>query len=278
MQSFIQQVDIDIDKLDFQTQLTLQILNATCVFTPGCWLAGGFPRQIAHSVLHIGKKRSINDYFRPPKGESHGDVDVFMVPGNEKNMPWIKSARKSCGGFAKEKEFINQINNTRATIQFIDDPHFQYDNIEVCLNNFDFMNCRYALEMKNDSCITLTYDLRAVHFDKLGLLQISKITSPFLGNRIVKYITERGCENGIEPDSYAQFHDWILNVACSNWPSNIEKMHLHGLHTMLKKLHNRELLSKEDIILFIGRWKDYVSKNSEYGSVKVEVDWATHNL
>lgn len=226
----------------------------------GAWIAGGFARQLLLD-------RAARAYFKP-LGPSHipsGDIDVFFnsVADAQRLIP--TAACRSQAGFAKE------VYET-VKIQFVDDPGLIKPTIEETLSSFDIVNCRVAI---NHEWVIIPEGWRELEASKL--LRIGRNDTPFLGSRLLKYLEHRGLE-GITDDSYEQLTGWLAHAANDFKEGGWSPMHISGAQGHVKRLRDRGLVKREDLIFFIGKWKKIIVERSYASTVTQSVDWALHEL
>ena len=198
--------------------------------------------------------------------------------------------------------------------QFI--TEFSYNSIEEMCENFDITNSQWFIKFYSNK-IKLVYSEEAKRLDELELIDINKdIANPFLANRINKYVTNRGLVKGLNEESKDNFNHFLISAATDAWKDEFVKLMVsedvirlssypaktlynrtksHMTFDVLNKLLKINMLSKNNLTLFIGRWKTTVMENqgasySESSPLKMfplgdiysnkykEVDWASHNI
>ena len=228
----------------------------------GGWICGGYARQLMLD-------QPTREYFRGADDDDRrhpvGDVDVFFNSVQEATASVPKSARRSMAGFAKElHDFVK--------VQFIDDPDLIKPTIQDTLGSFDIVNCRVAI---NHRYIIVADDWREIESKRL--LRIGRNDTPFLGGRLLKYLKYRGLE-GITEDSYESLTGWLAHAGNNFSDGNWTTQHLIGVKDSVKKLRNRGLVRREDLIFFIGKWKEAIQERHYGRSFTYEVDWALNEL
>lgn len=228
----------------------------------GGWLCGGYARQLMLD-------QPADEYFRPTaKGHEYvptGDVDIFFnsVEGAAAAIP--KGAAKSIAGFAKE------IQNA-VKVQFVDDPGLIKPTIQETLLGFDIVNCRVAI---NHQHVVVADDWREIEGQRL--LRIGRNDTPFLGSRLLKYLNHRGLD-GLTEDSYEMLTGWLAHAASDFKEGGWSPQHVSGAQGHIKRLRERGLVKREDLIFFIGKWKQVFHERVYGSSFTHEVDWALHEM
>ena len=226
------------------------------------WICGGFAR-------HLMLNRPTKEYFKPaPRPEGYipsGDIDVFFNSSEDALATIPKSACRSQAGFAKEM-------HDTIKVQFVDDPDLISPTIEETLSNFDIVNCRVAM---NHRYVIISDDWQDIECKRL--LRIGRNDTPFLGSRIMKYLKYRGLE-GLTDDSYETLTGWLAHAANDFKERDWKPQHLIGVQHSVKNLRSRRMVSKEDLIFFIGKWKEAIHERHYGRSFSYEVDWALSEL
>lgn len=226
------------------------------------WICGGFAR-------HLMLNRPTKEYFkRTLESEEYvppGDVDVFFNSREDALATIPKAAHRSQAGFAKE------IYDT-IKVQFVDDPDLISPTIEETLSNFDIVNCRVAMNHRH---VIISDDWQDI--ESKCLLRLGRNDTPFLGSRIMKYLKYRGLE-GLTDDSYETLTGWLAHAANDFKDGNWKNQHLTGVQRGVKNLRSRGMVSKEDLIFFIGKWKETIEEGNYGHSFSYEVDWALNEL
>lgn len=262
----------------------LEAVATSGALAAGGWIGGGFARQIAHHVLLKEKDHDEWMTYLSPGNQYEwtrtGDVDVFLPKKTTKFDDEIAGFPNSYAGFAKNmkvygkgKEFPG-----RTTIQFITDPAFRYDTMEDCLQAFDLYNSRYALTYTDPGRFVLHWDPWALAADDLKIVSIASAESPFLGSRVLKYIQDRGCTNGIDPKSNDLMLQWLIRAGTDAWPDNFTKQHVNGVKNQVMKLRVAGHIEVDAMALFINKWAVRVKTGSGYESIYKEVDWAMDQI
>lgn len=216
--------------------------------------------------------------------------------------------------YARNKSKYTKSHRLALKKQFI--TKFSYNNIEEMSQNFDITNSQWFITFDNNK-INLVYSEKARELDEKKLIDINdNITNPYLAKRINKYVTLRGLSNGLNEDSKDNFNHFLISAATDSWKDEFVKLMVsedvinlssypaktlysraksHMTFEALNRLLKINMLSKNNLTLFIGRWKTTVLENqgsaySENSPVKMfplddiytnkykEVDWASHNI
>jgi hypothetical protein len=231
----------------------------------GGWICGGFVR---HLLLDL----PIADYFFPKEGGRPGDVDIFFSNQDDANRAAGVAALKgngcdciqtSWGGFAKE--MTARFNRRSVIIQFVNHPDKLKPTVEETLDRFDFLNCKVAISREG---LVIAEGWREV--EDMHLLKICDSSSPFLGSRILKYLTHKGL-NELTEDSQPLVTEWLLSASLKRFEGS-ETKHLSGLEFAIKTLHANGHVKREDLLFFIGKYQEHV-QHERYGPT-VTFDWA----
>lgn len=227
----------------------------------GGWLCGGYARQLMLD-------QPADEYFRPTRERitaPAGDVDIFFNSVEDAAAATPKGAFRSQAGFAKEiQNFVK--------VQFVDDPGLIKPTIEETLLSFDIVNCRVAINHKH---VVVPVGWRELEASKL--LRIGRNDTPFLGGRLLKYLEHRGLE-GLTDDSYEMLTGWLAHAAGDFREGGWTPRHIHGAEGHIKRLRERGLVKREDLIFFIGKWKQIFRERTYGQSFTHEVDWALHEM
>lgn len=253
---------------------TLQIFRGP--LEAGCTIAGGFVR-----VLCRGE--SVKDYLTQVNYKPCGDVDIFLPdPASMKKATssFDAIAVRSQAGFGwnmnlAESDLVNKMN-----VQFIDYPDFcSPDPVEV-IDRFDFTNITIGLSLVEGQP-TVTVHRRWRELETEMLLDVRNSRSPFLGNRINKYLNSRGYL-GVTPKSSSHITDWLVKCAIDEKFYEGEKE--IRLPAVTKNgviaLFERGVASKQDVIMFLGRWEKPIRTGADrYSSFdSAVVDWAANHI
>lgn len=259
----------DLGALETRAARVLKRIDESVSLGETAWIAGGFPRRIAHYLM-LDAPAETEDYFR-----NGGDVDVFVSPRIHLEDLWKGQnviLEKSFAGFAKETMLGS------FKMQIVTHEKFRYKTVEECLSSFDIHNSMYAITKENNRW-KMYWSLEAVESDKKKEVKIHRVDSPFLGSRIIKYIRQRGCSSGISEDSKKILPSWFLNVLCENWTE--VSVPVFQPASIISKMINEGLVRKEDVALFLGKWRMKKSLKEDpdddffnYSGFAIEVDWA----
>jgi len=235
--------------------------------TRGAFISGGFARQI----LLNGNLRN---YLQHP--QRAGDIDFFFTSPEAAKavIDFDESLHKSQGGFAKETHTMLNSLGLNVKLQFVNSPDLIFDTPEACMSRFDIYNCQVALVGGK-----LMFPHDWFELEDRRLLRINNTSAPFMGTRLLKYLTSRGYV-GIEDQSRDALTEWLTRAATSTFPG-FKADHLHGINHAVKELQKRGHIMSEDLVLFMGKWKKLLVEK-QYGAYGVythaEVDWATHAI
>ena len=226
----------------------------------GGWICGGYARQLMLD-------QPTSEYFRRADDDRCpvGDVDVFFNSVQQATASVPKRAQRSQAGFAKEiHDFVK--------VQLVDDPGLIKPTIQETLGSFDIVNCRVAI---NHRYVIVADDWQEIESKRL--LRIGRNDTPFLGGRLLKYLKYRGLE-GLTEDSYESLTGWLAHAGNNFSEGSWTTQHLIGVKDSVKKLRNRGLVRREDLIFFIGKWKEAILERHYGRSFTYEVDWALNEL
>tara|TARA_B100000212_G_scaffold246684_1_gene188414 strand:+ start:9799 stop:10734 length:936 start_codon:yes stop_codon:yes gene_type:complete len=270
------------------------------------WIAGGFARKLFNAITNNENiKNSAFKYFFLEKG----DIDIFgskensdlfvkeniierrlsfhsihkdytMINTNAKNISvykndYTKNIIFDCHEFLYniyKSKLYSSVNKSAIQIQIVD--KINHNNIFECLDNFDITNCKYGIFNDNGN-ISIVYSEDALKFDKEKTLDISKVNTPYLAQRIIKYLKAKGL-NKISEESRHKIKEYLFNVLCNNWPSYIKSKNCNSIHNHIIKLNKMISLTPEEIILMLNKIS-YHKVNDDY-SYTVKKDWASETL
>jgi len=247
---------------------SVPVIDAT--FRSGGWLCGGFARHL----LIGGSTESYLTGHRGLAGQVRsGDVDLFF-PNFATASRVISSectyATLSQGGFAKEENARWRRHHVK--VQLVDHPDLVQPTIEDTLANFDLVNCQVGID---GEYIYFPEDWREI--ERTRLIRIAHNNTPFLGSRILKYLEHRGLE-GLTQDSYEKLHGWFA-YACNDFAEGgWSARHIAGVQGNVKKLREKGLVRREDLIFFLNKWKELIREKHYGRNFSYEVDWALNEL
>ncbi|MAG27700.1 hypothetical protein CMI47_19385 [Candidatus Pacearchaeota archaeon] len=257
--------------------------------TMGGFIAGGFARSLAHSLL-LDRKASIRNYLTPnnqwPRiASTPGDVDIFS-PASIDTLK-IAAGSRSLGDFAvnvpmklsqQASAGVKEVNmpwKREYVVQIVDHPRFRYEDVRSCLDSFDLINSRYAIAM-DSGAIYLHWDPEAIRLDKSRQIGICRTDTPFLPARVAKYLRFRGCENGLAPGSDDMLTEWLIRASTGTWPEYFNARHKSSIDKHVRLMKMLDLMRVTDLTLFLGKWKQVVRKE-KYGQEYI-VDWACNQM
>jgi hypothetical protein len=239
----------------------------------GGWICGGFPRAIlmGHDPLEYLSGDRDTVYFR--------DIDVFM-PTSESaekviSSPSFTSSHPSVGGFCRE--WVYDAWNTRLNssfkVQVVNHPSLIRPTLEATLDRFDFLNCQVAI-----SGDRIIYPKRWHEIESQKLIKIHNVSSPFLGSRIMKYMSSRGML-GITEDSYDGLTEWLCRAANDKF-EGFDANHVAGIENAVRCLRASGMVSRENLIFFIGKWLDssHLLDHDVTYAESMMVDWAAQEI
>jgi len=231
----------------------------------GGWLCGGFPR---HLLLNI----PIKNYFSQKEKGRPGDIDIFFSSVEDANCASKFEAHKmdlqeSFGGFATESS-VKFMQET-VHVQFVNHPDKVYRSVETALESFDFLNCMVAITHEG-----LIFAEGWQEIENAKLLKVCNNNSPFLGSRILKYLTQRGLSN-VSSDSQELLSAWFCSASNEDFEGSSLK-HRSGIQYAVRQLETCGHVKREDLLFFIGKYQEHV-REAAYGDTKV-FDWALRRI
>lgn len=278
-------------------------------FNKNMWIAGGLSRKIGRIVLGLDKHdknsyKNILKYFK-----QNGDIDFFTdnnsninavynkVENNyfvNEDLNWslnietkLRSRNLRDPDFPWLSPFANNIDLKRlnATIQLVN--KFNFNNIEDCLNSFDLLNCRYAIYKKGSNYF-LVYANELLNYEKDNVLVLCHSKTPFLGNRIAKYMLKHNMTFSGIKSNIAIFEEYLYKMSANVWKeeTGIEISDMI-IGSTVKSLHRIGNLSPNQLSLFIGKVSanvadEVVSMKNSYGvytfTTYNNVDWASNEI
>ena len=237
-----------------------------------CWIAGGFARTIGRCQFNIEKEsveKVIYDYiFR-----SHGDIDIFTKSNvtYHKSSVILRQNRQDNVGvyptynhdyintfsenfiFHSKKELYNIDHDMGIKMQLVN--KFFYKSISDCFDAFDFTNCKFALQFKNNRFV-IHYEADAVDFEEKNHLSLEHSNSPLLGKRIIKYL-KKGLEFSDSSKNISVLKSFYYKVLTKNWDQvyldNMDQYNFNVESLGITYLDDWVQMSKEDLILFVGK-------------------------
>ena len=277
-------------------------------FKHNMWIAGGFSRKIGRIVLGLDKhdknsKKSILKYFK-----QNGDIDFFSDRLSNVNTVYRKVSENYCAAqdhwefnensklksknltepdFPWLSPFANNVDIKRlnATIQLVN--KFNFNTIEECLDSFDLLNCRYAIYKKGSNYF-LVYDKKLLSWEKKNSLVLCHSKTPFLGNRIVKYMRKHDMSFADTKDNINVFEEYLYKMSANIWKEEVDiEISDMNIGSTIKNLHRTSSLSPNQLSLFIGKISANVADEvktlrGSYGiftcTTYKNVDWATNEI
>jgi hypothetical protein len=277
-------------------------------FNKNMWIAGGLSRKIGRIVLGLDKhdKSSYKDILKYFK--QNGDIDFFtdnvsninyVYNKVEKNyfnfeeFDWslnieskLRSKNLRDPDFPWLSPFANNIDLKRlnATIQLVN--KFNFNSIEECLDSFDLLNCKYAIYRKGSNYF-LVYDNDLKYESDLSLALCHSKT-PFLGNRIVKYMKKYNMTFANTAKNMNIFEDYLYMMSANVWKEEVGiEVDDLIIGSTIKRLNDISKLSPQHLSLFIGKISGNVAVKSQNVSnsysvysltIYKNVDWAANEI
>ena len=267
-------------------------VNFINILRNNIWIAGGFSRLIGICNFNINSKpykEVITEYLF----EKGGDIDLFSNSEDTLNKsislidPFIQSSFYDLFSNVFSKTFTfdtKKVNKqgfySKIKMQFV--SKFFYKNINDCLNSFDFTNCKFGIEFK-DNNFYIHYDKEALKYEKENKLNLEHCNSPLLAKRIMKYISSKGLELYKSKRNNDILRKYYYKVVTKNWDNvfteNMEDSNFNVGALGVNRLERIIDMSQEDLVIFIGQLSipDFDFSNQGYGHYIMvgEVDWAS---
>lgn len=258
------------------------------------WIAGGFARKLYE--IYVLKNKldiSLQNYFFL----CGGDIDMF---GNKEDLKYsakyfenfssenednfILTYHKNlytenltffCDNILYKKELLSVARRTGIVLQLVN--KLSHKNIFDCFESFDLTNSKYGV-YKKENKIFLIFDKEACYYDSRKELDISHSNTPYLAQRIIKYIKKKSL-NKISSRSREKIKSYLINVISNKWAENIHELTISDVsqvHRDIIKLNNIINLSDEEVIIMLGKIK-LLKSNDDYSSF-VSKDWASEMI
>ena len=308
MQSNYKQVKIEKSLFPFVYKVLRNNIIEEC-FKKNMWIAGGFSRKVGRIVLGLDKhdKNSYKNMLKYFK--QNGDIDFFTDNiSNTRTVynkvehdffiaeehHWacnedskLRSRNLSDPDFPWSSPFANNIDVKRlnATLQLVN--KFNFNSIEECLESFDLLNCRYAIYKKGSNYF-LVYDNNLVNCEKDNSLVLCHSKTPFLGNRIEKYMRKYDMTFSSIKSNINIFEDYLYKMSANVWKEEVGiEISDMVIGSTIKRLHKISHLSPNQLSMFIGKISANVADEvkymrSSYGiftcTTYKNVDWASNEI
>lgn len=275
-QSNYVQLKISKDKYPFVYNI-LSNETIDLSFEKNMWIAGGFARKLGRIILGYEKYdkntiRKIKKYFK-----EGGDIDAFTDSESNVNAVFNKTKEKyyyklsppdilsssiydpyrdgpvSSPDFPWESPFANNVDlrQLNATLQLVN--KFTFNSITECLNSFDIANCRYAISKKGNTYF-LTYDKNITGYELNNSIKLCHAKTPFLGNRINKYMKKYNLSFNEEKENLSIFEDYLYKMNSNTWKEEIGfDVHDEIIKSTIKSLHKTKSFTPQQLSLFIGK-------------------------
>lgn len=155
---------------------------------------------------------------------------------------------------------------------------FIFKNIKECFDSFDLSNSKFAVKKEKDKYY-LYYTDKSEFYCKNNLLNIERISSPYLTNRILKYVKKY--KFNIDNTKHFRKHieDYLYKIILDDWNDYFKNTFI--AESVVKSLHETVTLTDKELCLFIGKFNHVLKKpdSSSYGSsFSKNVDWAAHHI
>lgn len=277
-------------------------------FNKNMWIAGGLSRKIGRIVLGLDKHdknsyKNILKYFK-----QNGDIDFFTdnisninnvynkIENNyfiSEEFDWslnvgskLRSKNLRDPDFPWLSPFANNIDLKRlnATIQLVN--KFNFNSIEECLDSFDLLNCRYAIYKKEKNYFLVYND--NLKYEKELSLSLCHSKTPFLGNRIVKYMRKHNMSFANTTNNINIFEEYLYKMSANSWKEEVDiEISDMVMGSTIKRLNKIRHLSPSQLSMFIGKISGNVAVKSQnfsnsYGAYSLttykNVDWASNEI
>ena len=288
-------IEIDtrfIDEIKNWSKESGQVLEHCLDFN--LWIAGGFARKLYEIyVLKNNLDISLQNYFFL----LGGDIDIF---GKEKDLKhneeyfenfasmyadnillvyyknlYTKNLTFFCDNILYKKDLLNSSRRTGIVLQLVN--KIRHKSIFDCFESFDLTNSKYGV-YKEDNKIFLTFDKEACYYDSKKEVDISHTNTPYLAQRIIKYIKNKNLDK-ISNRSREKIKSYFINVISNKWEEYIHELTISDvsrIHYDIIKLNNIINLSDEEVIIMLGKIK-VLKHNDDYSSF-VSKDWASEMI
>lgn len=253
------------------------------LFPVGTWIAGGAARNIAHFMLGLICRDTFSDVMLPLDRRSvdftnispvRGDVDIFSPPDFPLPQAFHDDGFRSHVGFAHNYTLYH----VHMQIQFVTQHEFRGATPAKTFDGFDFANCKYAVVRSAPAEFVLTYDQRALDFDRQRILHIDKNTAPLLGHRVSKYLLYRRLDD-LDESSIMLLQEWLYKAAGGPevWAEYYGQTKAAAISSIIRlDATGKVRINQEDFLLFLGKIMVF-KKMPNYGK-SIAVDWALERI
>jgi len=268
--------------------------DASCILdyclNNSLWIAGGFAREVYRiNVIKENADIKIENYFF----NKSGDIDLFgkkadlvynteYFANTESNNDftfheslYTSNIVFSCVKKLREKDKLNSAIRSGIALQIVN--KIDHENIFDCLASFDITNSKYCIYKENNNFF-LTFDEDAEYYDSRKELDISHSDTPYLAQRVTKYIKRKDL-NKISKRSRDKIKEFFVNVISNKWNKHIKVQtfnELSNIHADIIRLDKIIKLTEEEIIIMLGKINTLIY-NDDY-TYFVSKDWASETI
>ena len=276
-------------------------------------IAGGFARNLAnHFILNIEPEK----YFK-----SAFDIDFFnikpelnveeIVETHNRNNERVIRNHLSTGSVNVEQMVQKEADVMRAELEELTKSVFcycsynisnkfltienyktqvvtsyQYSSIEELFNDFDLINCRFAI-FKKESKLYLCYDEKALEAEKQKILlpNYNSDINVFFLERVLKYM-ERGLKFQKNKKNKEIISEWFFKFATNSFNQKEIDIWSRHFQILIENNINCGLFEKNNISVLVNKFKrivyegdqdpySYFSRGKKNSKV---VDWASYAI
>lgn len=161
---------------------------------------------------------------------------------------------------------------------------YQYNSIEELFNDFDLINCRFAI-LKKENKLYLYYDEKALEAEKQKILlpNYSSDINVFFLERVLKYM-ERGLKFQKNNKNKEIINEWFFKFATNSFNQNEIDIWFRYFQEVIQNNINCGLFEKNNIAVLVNKFKhiiyegdqdpySYFTRGKKNSKV---VDWASY--
>ena len=159
-----------------------------------------------------------------------------------------------------------------------------FKSIKDCFKSFDIRNCMYAISKENNQYV-LHYDKKALELDELKKVSINHSDSPYLGNRLYKYLSHKGLTIEETESNQNILKEYYYKIVSNTWPEiyNLKDVKQFSKCSM-QNISKVVKMSVNDLTIFLGKYTETTFKRKPningYGFylTACENDWALNKI
>ena len=280
----------------------------------GAWIAGGFARKVA--LIYNRIDNDYNNYQTNPLesmikyfNKDFGDIDIFVESNEMLNNICNKIGLHSPDGKTYNNIIQSEYSNLKRVfvspfalnihsygshsmwytqdlkdfpIQIVN--KFMFKSIEDCFKSFDIKNCMYAISKENDQYI-LHYNKDTLELDRLKKASINHSNSPYLANRLYKYLSQKGLKIVESEKNQSLLREYYFKIVSNEWPEvyNLRDVDAFSKCSM-QNISKVIKMSANDLSIFLGKYTEITFKRKAnlngYGFYLTahENDWALNKI